>query len=140
MTIDEKVRRVAENALPEWTFVFDNWDDADRTISKAPLPAVIQLLPFGGTLTERNGRQRNSQEFSVAFVDKAQKDADGDDQSEVYSRMVQAAAKFQKALNASGWFEPVTDVRYTVIYMQLSSIITGVYIDVTLTELDWRCE
>ena len=43
--------------------------------------------------------------------------------------MVQAAAKFQKALNASGWFEPVTEVRYTVIYMQLSTIITGVYID-----------
>ena len=139
MTIDEKVREIADNVFPDWTFVFDDWYGADKTVSKVALPAIIELLPYSGNIAERNGMMRNSQNCSVAFLDRVTKDGDGGDQSEVYNRMEQAAEEFLRALNASGYFEPITDVLYYVIYEQMSTIVTGVYLDLTLVESKGRC-
>ena len=61
MSIDEKIREVASRALPSWTFVFDDWYGADKSITKVDLPVVLNILPVAGTLAERNGMIRNAQ-------------------------------------------------------------------------------
>lgn len=139
MTTDERIREIVSNTFPDWTFVFDDWFGADKAISKVALPVIIELLPFNGQLTLRNGMMRNAQTCSVAFLDKVTRDGNGTDQSEVYNRMVVAAEDFVRAINASGYFEPIESVNYYVIYEQTSTIVTGVYVDLTLIEIVGRC-
>lgn len=139
MSIDEKIQEIANSALPEWTYVFDNWYDASKTASKVKLPVIVELLPWGGSLYFRNGMARNAQSCSIAFLDKVTKDANGSDQSEVYNRMMLAAEEFVRSVNDSGYFEVVESVQYNIIYDQLSTIVTGVWLDITLTELVGRC-
>ena len=139
MSIDEKIREVAGNVLPEWTYIFDDWYGADRTIGKVQLPVVMEILPVGGMLTERNGMIRNAQNCAIAFLDKVIKDGDGNNQSEVYNRMLQAAETFIRGLNESGYFQPIQNVQYYVIYEQTATIVTGVYLDLSLVEKVGRC-
>ncbi len=139
MSIDEKIREVAGNVLPEWTYVFDDWYGADKTIAKVQLPVCMEILPVGGMLAERNGMIRNAQNCAIAFLDKVIKDGDGDNQSEVYNRMLLAAERFIKGLNESGYFQPVENVQYYVIYEQTATILTGVYLDLSLVEIVGRC-
>jgi hypothetical protein len=50
--------------------------------------------------------------------------------------MKERGTAFLKAINASGYFEPLPDVvPYSVICEKLSSIVTGVMFDVQLKEV-----
>lgn len=139
MSIDEKIREVASRALPSWTYVFDDWYGADKSITKVDLPVVVEILPAGGMLAERNGMIRNAQNCAIAFLDKVRRDGKGKDQSEVYNRMLRAAEAFIHELNASGYFQPVENVQYYTIYEDTATIVTGVFIDIQLVELVGRC-
>lgn len=136
MTIEEKVRAVCADALPDFAYIFADWFDASRIVSKSPLPAVVNILPVSGTMEVRNGRRHDVENGAVAFVDKVPKDATGEDNAEVYNRMKDAAFVFLRAINNSGYFEPVGEaVGFSVIYEQLTSIVTGVMLDIQLREL-----
>lgn len=136
MSIDEKIKAVCADVLPDMTYVFADWFDASRIVSKTPLPAVVNILPVGGTMEVRNGRRRDIQNSAVAFIDKVPNDATGEDNAQVYNRMKEAAFTFIEGLNKSGWFEPITEATpYNVIYEQMTSIVTGVYLDIQLREL-----
>lgn len=139
MNIDERVERVCRQAFPEWTFMLEDWHDADAVIDRSPLPAVVDLLPTGGNVSLRNGKARDTQHTSIAFLDRVARDADGGDSGEVYNRMKAAAMRFVAACNASGLFEPVERYGYTVIYNQLASIVTGVLLDIDLKAIG-ECE
>lgn len=136
MTIEEKCREVAGEVLPDFTFVLADWYDADRIISKSEMPIVLRVLPVGGTLEIRNGRSVDNENSAIAFLDVVPKDATGEENAAVYNRMKAAAVKYADALGKSGWFEPFAEpIPYTVIYEQLSSIVTGVMLDVVLKEM-----
>lgn len=136
MTIEEKVRAVCADALPDFAYIFADWFDASRIVSKSPLPAVVNILPVSGTMEVRNGRRHDVENGAVAFVDKVPKDATGEDNAKVYNRMKDAAFVFLRAINNSGYFEPVGEaVGFSVIYEQLTSIVTGVMLDIQLREL-----
>lgn len=136
MTIEEKCREVAGEVLPDFTFVLADWYDADRIISKSEMPIVLRVLPVGGTLEIRNGRSVDNENSAIAFLDVVPKDATGEENAAVYNRMKAAAVKYADALGKSGWFEPFAEpIPYTVICEQLSSIVTGVMLDVVLKEM-----
>ena len=77
--------------------------------------------------------------INIAFIDKVERDADGTENAAVYNRMKETGFAFINALNNSGWFERVPDtLPYSVIYEQLSSIVTGVLFTIELREV-WHC-
>ena len=128
MTIDEAIREIATGeTFDQFAYVFDDWWDADQAISHVKsLPAIIHVLPIGGTMTVRNGRVYDREQVAVAFVDKVPRDASGDDQRVVFERMKNAAMAFLGEANNSGYFQQVTVAAYGIIYNQLASIVTGV--------------
>ena len=50
MSIEEKIKRVCAAVLPDMTYVFADWFDASRIVSKVQLPAIINILPVSGTM------------------------------------------------------------------------------------------
>ncbi len=139
-SIEDKVREIAESKFPDYSYVFENWTGADEAVDKIDLPAIISILPVGGRLEFRNGRVRDRENCAIAFIDKVVRDADGDDNEEVYTAMKEVAGDFIQALNKSGYFEPIDDeVRYTTIYESMSTNVTGVFVELTLREQVGRC-
>ena len=142
MTIEDKVREIASEQFSEFSYVFEDWYTADKVVEKTALPAIIFILPVSGILQYgQHGRIRDAENCAIAFVDKVDKEADGRDNETVYNAMKTTARALINALNASGFFNPIEgDVAYNVIYEQLSSIVTGVVLQLQLKELVGRCE
>lgn len=142
MTIEDKVREIAGEYFSGFSFVFEDWNTADTVLEKVALPAIIMILPVSGVLQfGQHGRIKDAENTVVAFVDKVPKEADGRDNEAVYQDMKVAARAFVKRLNESGYFDYIQgDVAYNVIYEQLSSIVTGVALQLRLKELVGRCE
>lgn len=127
MTIDEAIREIATGGeFDEFSYVFDDWWDADQSISRAKLPAIVHVLPIGGVMSIRNGRVYDREQVAIAFFDRVVRDASGEDQRAVFERMKDAAIRFVRLANASGYFGAITAWNYSVLYNQLASIVTGV--------------
>jgi hypothetical protein len=142
MTIEDKIRGIASEQFSEFTYVFEDWYTADKVIDKVALPAIIFILPVSGVLQYgEHGRIKDAENCIVAFVDKVDKEADGRDNEITYNAMKAAARRFINAINASGFFDYIQgDVAYNVIYEQMSSIVTGIALNLRLKELVGRCE
>lgn len=139
MNIEEKIKAIVSERLPSFSYVFENWYDADTAIDRTALPAVICILPVSGTLEKRNGRTKDTESLSIAFVNKVVRNADGNDNAEVYNKMKEAASIFIDGMNACGMFEPVERCVYRVICEKLASIVTGVMLELDIKELKGVC-
>lgn len=140
MSIESKIREIASEKFPGFSYVFESWDGADSMIGKVDLPAIVMVLPVGGSLDFRNGRIRDWENCAIAFIDKVDRDANGDDNELVYTAMKEAAGKFISEVNLSGFFEPVDGiVQYYTIYESMAANVSGVLLDVRLKELVGNC-
>lgn len=142
MTIEDKVREIVGEYFSGFSFVFEDWNTADTKLDKVELPAIIMVLPVSGVLQfGQHGRIKDAENTIVAFVDKVPKEADGRDNEVVYGEMKVAAREFVRRLNESGYFNYIQgDIPYNTIIEQLSSIVTGVALQLQLKELVGRCE
>lgn len=142
MTIEDEIRDIADEHFSEFTYVFEDWYTADKVLDKVALPAIIFILPVSGVFQYgEHGRIKDAENCIIAFVDKVDKEADGRDNEITYNAMKAAARRFINAINASGYFDYIQgDVTYNVIYEQMSSIVTGIALNLRLKELVGRCE
>lgn len=140
MNIDAKIKEIVASELPEFSYVFENWYDADTAVDRMALPAVVCVLPVSGTLELRNGRSRDSESLQIAFVDKVPRNANGEDNAATYNNMKDAAVRFLRGVRKSGYFAPLPEsITYRVICERLSSIVTGVCLELELEELAGTC-
>ena len=140
MNIDVKIREIVASELPGFSYVFENWYDADTAVDRMVLPAVICVLPVSGTLELRNGRSRDSENLQIAFVDKVPRNANGEDNAATYNNMKDVAVRFLRGVQKSGYFAPLPNsISYRVICERLSSIVTGVCLELELEELSGTC-
>lgn len=140
MSIEEKIKEIANSPqFAAYGYVFENWYDASSAVSRVALPAIITILPVNGTIQFHNGRTYDSENIAIAFVDKVPRDANGEDNAATYNQMKAVGIEFIKALNASGYFMPLSENQpYQVICEQLSDIVTGVFFTLQLQEVG-RC-
>lgn len=140
MNIDVKIKEIVESELPGFSYVFENWYDADTAIDRVRLPAVICVLPVSGTLEIGNMRSRDTENLQIAFVDKVPRNANGEDNAATYNNMKDAAVRFLRGVQKSGYFAPLQDkLAYRVICEKMSSIVTGITLEIELEELAGTC-
>lgn len=140
MSIEEKIKEIAGEKFPGFSYVFENWMGADETVARVELPVIICILPVSGSLTLDKGRIRDEESTAIAFVDAVERDANGEDNEKVYTRMKESAGDFIKAMNDSGYFEPIDGkVPYKTIYESMSTNVTGVFVELEVKELIGRC-
>lgn len=137
-SVEAKVEEVAQNFTP-FSFVKGDWREIDLKADKADLPFIVFLVPDQGTLTMNRGLYFDSVRCLVGFFDKVNRDAYAEDNMAVYQAMRAVGLKFIDALNASGYFEPITETRYYVYTEMLSSNVTGVVFELTLKQSQGVC-
>lgn len=55
-TIRETLKQLAADTLPDYTYLFEDWDTADNKLEKLNYPAIVCIIPASGTTEIRNGR------------------------------------------------------------------------------------
>lgn len=140
MSIESKIREIAKEKFPNFSYVFEDWNGAAEQIDRVSLPAIVCVLPVGGHLLFNRGTVKDREDCMLAFVDKVTRDANGEDNEKVYSAMKENAASFITAMNKSRYFEPIDgSVKYTTILESASAYFTGVCVELTLKELQGAC-
>lgn len=109
------------------SFLFDDWRTVDRALARTTLPVCVCVMPVNGTLSVRRGRYTDKPNLYVAFLDKVPKDANGEDNRQVYERMKAMMVKFIAEVNASTELEDIDgEVPYDIFTEEMSDILTGV--------------
>lgn len=140
MSIESKIREIAREKFPNFSYVFEDWNGVAEQIDRVSLPAIVCVLPVGGHLLFNRGTVKDREDCMLAFVDKVTRDANGEDNEKVYSAMKESAASFITAMNKSRYFEPIDgSVKYTTILESASAYFTGVCVELTLKELQGAC-
>lgn len=140
MSVEKKLKQIADGHFTGWSWVFDDWKSADRVLAKVEMPAIVCLMPVGGEMTFRRGKVWDSEDVALCFIDKVPRDADGEDNEAVYSRMKRDPMRFVGAMNKSGLFEPVEGgVRYDTIIEGTANVLTGVMMSLTIKENEALC-
>ena len=131
---------MAGETLPDFTYLFEDWDTADTKLEKLSYPAIVCVIPASGTTEIRNGKVYDTVNVAVAFLDTVPKGAEGDDNGEVIDRMKVAGAKMIRAINQSHQFEPLEGQQYyETIIERLSTIVSGVMYSLQLTQSIGGC-
>ena len=140
MSIEDKIREIAEREFKGYSYVFEDWNGAAEVVDRVSLPAIICVLPSSGYFDIARGKVKDSEDMSIAFVDKVVRDANGDDNEEVYTRMKRTAGKFIDAMNKSRYFEPIEGkIRYQTILESASAYLTGVFVELNVKESTGVC-
>lgn len=140
-TIEKIIKGVATEKFGDFSYVFDDWETADEKLDRLSYPAILCVLPASGMIEVRNGRVYDTENIALAFLDIAPRDADGEENEEVYTRMKVAGARFINELIKSRKFEGLDGrQQYQTIVERLSSIVSGVMYSLTLTQAIGGCE
>ena len=138
-TIESIIEGIAAEQFGGFSYLFENWEDADAKLEKIPYPAIVCVLPTGGSVSMRTGRVFDTEYVALAFLDKAPRGAEGDDNKEIYTRMKQEGIRFLNALNKSGKVEPIEQAPYDTICERLATIVTGVLFQLTIKQRRGTC-
>lgn len=139
-SVESKLKEIVEKEFDGVSWVFDDWKSIDRAIGRVQLPAIVCVMPVSGVFTFNHGCVKDKPNCYVVFLDKVPKDADGDENEEVYSRMKDMAKKFVSAVDKSGYFESVEgDIPYDVFTEKMSDILSGIGVPLSLKESAYSC-
>lgn len=138
-SIEQVIQEVAEELFPDYSYVFETWQDADTQLERLSFPAIVSVVPVSGTTALKNGKVYDTENVALAFLDAATRDADGKDNAEVYNRMKMAGARFIRALNATKQYEPIDNAPYQTICEQMATIVTGVMYTLTIKQEIGEC-
>lgn len=139
-SVESKLKEIVEKEFNGVSWVFDDWKSIDRAIGRVRLPAIVCVMPVSGVFTFNRGRVKDEPNCYIVFMDKVPKDANGDDNEVVYSRMKDMAKRFVVRLNESKHFEQIDgQVPYDVISEKLSDILSGIGIALSLKEANYSC-
>lgn len=138
-TIENIIENLATEKFSDFSYLFENWEDADAKLEKIPYPAIVCILPTGGSVGFRTGRVFDTEYVALAFLDKAPRGAEGEDNKEIYTRMKQEGVRFLNELNKSGKIEPIEQAPYDTICEKLATIVTGILFQLTIKQKQGTC-
>lgn len=140
-SIETKIRAIAEKMGIE--YIYDDWTRANIRIDRTPLPVMVNVLPVSASFRTIN-RGANlvlQANCLIAFLDKTEFDFDSTENDVIVHKMTDYAAAFVMLCNESGDFEPIgnDNMRLEVCYDKLDCNVTGVVLDIALTETTGYC-
>lgn len=130
----EQIIKETAAGFEGYTYIYETWEDADMRLEKLSYPAIVCVMPTSGYTTIRNGRVYDQENIALAFLDMVPRNAEGEDNGEVITRMKNAGARFFDMLNKTRQFEPLTQIPYEVVCEQLSTIVSGVIFQPAITQ------
>lgn len=120
-------------------YVFASMNEANVILDDGEFPVIIDVLPTSGSVTIRQGFFKDAPNCLLFFCDKTELDYEAEREQPTIARMKQLAFKFISVANASGYFEPIYDASYQIMYDKLDVAVSGVALSITLKDAIGVC-
>lgn len=136
MNIEEKIKELIE--ATGVTCVFNRWDEVNMDLDHSSFPVGIFTLPASGTINEKNGMRTLSHDIIIYFADIIPYDATSEEHAAIIHASLERCYTFLTA--SRKYFMPISSpVRYRCLYDVTDANITGVSLELTLTEREKVC-
>lgn len=136
----EKLKHIIKSEFEDVSLIIANdWQDADRLLTKAKLPAILMTVPVQGSTEWRNRRRYHTDNVLLAFADLVPKDSNSRENLHTHSKMRELADLVVKEINRSNVFEPITKTEYKTFINRGSDIVSGVFVSIQLVSLIGDC-
>lgn len=120
-------------------YLFASMYEANLLVGEGDFPVVIDILPTSGSVSVRQGYYRDAPNCLLFFCDKTELDYNAEREQPKVARMKQFAFEFIAEANKSGYFEPITDATYEVMYDRTDVAVSGVALSLTLQDAIGIC-
>lgn len=138
MTIQQHIKSIAQQM--GIAYIYHNWTSVNQAVSTSQLPVMINVLPVSGSFSV-GYELTESANCMIAFLDKAEYDFDAEQNDQVVERMKALAKDFLLRLNKVECIENLSlaDVSYSVAYDKLDENLTGVILELRISESEGTC-
>ncbi len=120
-------------------YIFASMYEANVLVGEGDFPVVIDVLPTSGSVSVRQGYFRDAPNCLLFFCDKTDLDYNAEREQPKIARMKHLAFEFIAEANKSGYFEPITDATYEVMYDRTDVAVSGVALSLTLQDAVGVC-
>lgn len=137
-SVEHRIGEIASSFKP-FNFVRGDWREISMKMEKTPAPFIVLFTPEGGEVTETGAWDRDSVRLRLGFFDIVNREAYAEDNMAVGKAMQIAGQMFIKAMNESGYFEPISSKPYTYYYESFTCHATGCVFSLTVKQAEGVC-
>lgn len=120
-------------------YIFASRYEANVLVGEGDFPVVVDILPTLGSVSVRQGYFRDAPNCLLFFCDRTDLDYNAEREQPKIARMKQLAFEFIAEANKSGYFEPIMDATYEVMYDRTDVAVSGVALSLTLQDAVGVC-
>lgn len=115
-------------------YLFASMYEANLVIGDGDFPVLIDVLPISGRVSINLGLFKDAPNCLLFFCDKTALDYNAEKEQPTIARMKQLAFEFIAEANRSGYFEPITEASYDIMYDRMDVAVSGVALSLTLKD------
>ena len=120
-------------------YLFASMYEANLVVGDGDFPVLIDILPTSGRVDVQFGLFKDAPNCLLFFCDKTSLDYNAEREQPTIARMKQLAFEFIEEANRSGYFEPITEASYEILYDRMDVAVSGVALSVTLRDAEGVC-
>lgn len=120
-------------------YLFASMYEANLVVGDGDFPVLIDILPTSGRVDVQFGLFKDAPNCLLFFCDKTSLDYNAEREQPTIARMKQLAFEFIAEANRSGYFEPITESSYEILYDRMDVAVSGVALSVTLRDAEGVC-
>lgn len=120
-------------------YLFASMYEANLVVGDGDFPVLIDILPTSGRVDVQFGLFKDAPNCLLFFCDKTSLDYNAEREQPTIARMKQLAFEFIAEANRSGYFEPITEASYEILYDRMDVAVSGVALSVTLRDAEGVC-
>lgn len=138
MTIQQHIKSIAQQM--GIAYIYHNWTSVNQIADNTPLPVMVNVLPVSGSFSVGYNLTETTN-CLIAFLNKTEYDFDAEENDQVVEQMKALAKDFLLRLNKVEGIENLSlaDVSYEVVYDKLDVNLTGIILDLRLSESEGTC-
>ena len=120
-------------------YLFASMYEANLVVGDGDFPLLIDILPTSGRVDIQLGLFKDAPNCLLFFCDKTELDYNAEREQPTIARMKQLAFEFIAEANRSGYFEPIPEASYEILYDRMDVTLSGVALSVTLKDAEGVC-
>lgn len=130
-SIEHRLQELATTFKP-FHFIRGTWREVSMKAEHTEAPFIVLFAPEGGSLVNKGDWMSDGVRLRLGFFDLVNREAWAEDNMAVQQAMRAAGEVFLRALNETGYFEPITTITYDFYNEMFSCVASGVVFTITL--------
>lgn len=137
-SVEHKIQELASSFNP-FHFIRGDFREVSQKMEQTEAPFIVLFIPQGGQIDAKGMWDFDTVRIQLGFFDLVNREALAEDNMAVCKAMQVAGQVFIKAMNESGYFEPITAKPYNYYYESFTCHASGCVFNLTVKQAAGVC-